>query len=261
MSDDAVQEYDSDLIDVLETVWGEGFLSPGGVTEVDAYLQGIELSGKSVLDIGCGVGGVDVHLVKAHGAEQVVGIDIETDLIERCQRLAEKHGVNRATEFVCVEPGRLPFDDNRFDIVTSKDSIIHIADKFALSADIFRVLKPGGWFVASDWLCGDEANPTPEMAAYVEAEGLDFGLASAETYLNAMQSAGFVEVETNDRNAWYRQRAREEREALGGEHFAALATSVGEAFLNHQIDVWDKMIVALDQGQLRPTHLRGQKPI
>jgi len=30
--------------------------------------------------------------------------------------------------------------------------------------------------------------------------------------------------------------------------------------VDHEIEVWDKMIVALEQGQLRPTHLRGRKP-
>ncbi|MEM7293350.1 MAG: methyltransferase domain-containing protein [Pseudomonadota bacterium] len=259
MSDEDVQEYDDDLLDVLETVWGEGFLSPGGVDEVDAYLEGIDLGGKSVLDIGCGVGGVDLHLVKAHGARMVTGIDVECDLIPRCQRLAEKYDISNAVEFSCVEPGPLPFGDNAFDIVTSKDSIIHILDKVALAADIHRVLAPGGWFVASDWLCGFDA-PSPEMQAYVEAEGLDFGLATVQVYIDAMQAAGFVDIDTTDRNSWYRETARSERDQLAGEHFEQLSAAVGEEFLRHQIDVWDKMIVALDQGQLRPTHLRGRKP-
>ena len=34
----------------------------------------------------------------------------------------------------------------------------------------------------------------------------------------------------------------------------------GVDFVDHEIDVWDKMIVALDRGDLRPTHLRAQKP-
>ena len=43
------------------------------------------------------------------------------------------------TEFICVEPGPLPFADASFDIVTSKDSIIHIADKHALAVEIARI--------------------------------------------------------------------------------------------------------------------------
>ncbi len=197
--------------------------------------------------------------MRAHGAARVTGIDVEPALIERARALAERHGLAAEIEFVTVEPGPLPFDDASFDIVTSKDSIIHIVDKHALAADIFRVLKPGGWFVASDWLAGYEDQPSPEMRAYLVAEGLDFGLASAARYRDALLQAGFHEIRIVDRNEWYREQARKERERLAVELYDHLADAVGKDFLEHEIEVWDKMIVAVDQGQLRPTHLRGRK--
>ncbi len=260
MTDGEFQEYDDDLVALLEALWGEGYMSPGGDAEVDRYLEGIDLSGLQVLDIGCGLGGVDLHLVRGPDVARVTGVDIEDDLIARCNRLAQKHGITGRAEFVCVDPGPLPFSDDSFDIVTSKDSIIHIADKHALATDVFRIVKPGGWFVASDWLSGYEGEPSPEMQAYLDAEGLDFGLATADTYRAALAAAGFVEIGVVDRNAWYRDESRREREQLAGALFADLENQVGREFLEHEIDVWDKLIVAVDQGQLRPTHLRGRKP-
>ena len=260
MSENEHQEYDDNLMALLEAIWGEGFMSPGGTLEVDRYLQGIDLGGKTVLDIGCGLGGVDLHLLRSHGAARVTGIDIDEALIARCRKLANKYGLGEQLEFVRVDPGPLDFADASFQVVTSKDSIIHIEDKHALAADVYRILEPGGWFVASDWLAGYDGEPSPEMQAYLVAEGLDFGLASASTYQDALRAAGFVDIGVVDRNAWYRDEARAERERLGGELYDGLASSVGKAFLEHEIDVWDKMIVAVDQGQLRPTHLRGRKP-
>jgi phosphoethanolamine N-methyltransferase len=260
MNDPEFQEYDDKLMALLEALWGEGFMSPGGVAEVDRYLEGISLRGKTVLDIGCGLGGVDLHLLRQHGALQVTGIDIDPALIERSRQLAHKYQVAERLNFICVEPGPLAFDDASFEIVTSKDSIIHVADKPALAADVFRVLEPDGWFVASDWLAGYDEQPSPEMQAYLVAEGLDFGLASATAYSAAMQAAGFVDIGIVDRNEWYRQQARIEREQLAGQLYDGLSSEMGNEFVEHEIDVWDKMIVALDQGQLRPTHLRGRKP-
>ena len=260
MSEPATQEYDENLMALLEAVWGEGFMSPGGVDEVDRYLAGIEIAGLSALDIGCGLGGIDVHLIKQHGAAMVTGIDVDQALIERCSLLAQKYDVKARTRFICVDPGPLAFDSDSFDIVTSKDSIIHIPDKHELAIDISRVLVPGGWFVASDWLAGYEGEPSPEMQAYLVAEGLDFGLASAKTYRDALESAGFTDIEIVDRNDWYRQQARQEREQMGGILYDGLASKVGTEFLEHEIEVWDKMIIAIDQGQLRPTHLRARKP-
>mgnify|MGYP001819797273 FL=1 len=254
------QEYDDDLIAVLESVWGKGFMSPGGSAEVDRVLDGLDLSGLTILDIGCGLGGATVHIAQAYGPNKVIGIDIEDNLIDRCRQLAARAGTGENVEFLKVEPGPLPVAGGSLDVVFSKDSIIHIADKDALASDIFRALKPGGWFAASDWLAGYTDQPSPEMQAYVEAEGLDFGLASAATYEQAMKTAGFEEITLLDRNDWYKQEARLERDNMKGSLYANLESTVGTTFLEHEIDVWDKMIVALDQGQLRPTHMRARKP-
>ena len=56
-------EYDDTLVAMLEMIWGEGFLSPGGAEEVALLLEGEYISGKKVIDIGCGIGGIDVLLV------------------------------------------------------------------------------------------------------------------------------------------------------------------------------------------------------
>lgn len=260
MNDTAYQEYDDSLAALLEAVWGEGFMSPGGTEEVDRYLGGIDLGGLRVLDIGCGLGGVDIHLVRQHGAAKVTGIDIDAGLIERCRLLADKYGLGDRIEFFCVEPGPLSFSNASFDLVTSKDSIIHIADKQALAADVYRVLEPGGWFVASDWLAGYEGPAPAEMQTYIDTEGLDFNLASAPAYREALEAAGFIDIQLVDRNDWYRQQARAEREQMAGALYEGLASRIGDDFLRHEIDVWDTMIVAIDLGYLRPTHLRGRKP-
>ena len=56
--------YTGQMIGMLETVWGEGWLSPGGADEVGRVVAGVDFTGKTVLDIGCGVGGVDFYLVE-----------------------------------------------------------------------------------------------------------------------------------------------------------------------------------------------------
>ena len=127
-------------------------------------------------------------------------------------------------------------------------------------AEVFRVLKPGGRFVASDWLIGTDGPPSPQMADYIAAEGLDFGMASPGRYREAMERAGFGRIEVTSRNEWYRQQARDELARLKGPAGEAAARIVGRDFVEENIGIWSRMIPVLDSGEHCPTHLKAQKP-
>jgi ubiquinone/menaquinone biosynthesis C-methylase UbiE len=257
---DGEVEYDDKMIRFLEAVWGEGYLSPGGPDEVDRIVTGIDLRGRTVLDIGCGSGGITLHLARTHGPARVVGFDVEAPVLEVARGRAEKEGLADKVTFVQGAPGPLPFPDGSFDVVFSKDALIHIPDKDALFADIFRLLRPGGWFAASDWLIGHDGEPTPEMRDYMAAEGLSFAMASPGRYLGAMRAAGFIHVAETSRNDWYRRVAREELARMEGPLHQQAVAAVGEEHVKRNIEIWRKMLVVLDSGEHRPTHLRGQKP-
>ncbi len=261
MGDDIGGElYHHDMIAMLEAIWGEGFLSPGGPEEVARILDGQDIAGCAVLDIGCGAGGVDLALVQAHGAAYVCGIDVEDTVLARARALIGRAGLAARIGLARVAPGPLPFPPGTFDVVFSKDSIVHIPDKAALMAEVFRVLKPGGRFLASDWLIGHDGAPSPLMAAYIAAEGLDFGMASPARYRAAMEAAGFTGIATASRNAWYRVQARVELARLKGAEGAAAARVVGADFVAKNAGIWERMIPVLDSGEHCPTHLRAFRP-
>ncbi|MCT8331553.1 methyltransferase domain-containing protein [Albidovulum sediminis] len=252
--------YHQRLIDMLEAIWGQGFLSPGGPEEVARLVEGSDFAGKTVLDIGCGAGGIDIALVRNHGAGYVCGVDVEDTVLDHARRLVHAAGFDDRIGCLKVVPGPLPFPPETFDIVFSKDSIVHIADKHALMAEVFRVLKRGGWFVASDWLIGHDGDPSSEMAAYIKSEGLDFGMASPARYRDAMERAGFTNVQVTSRNAWYREVAKQELARLQGPVGEAAAKVVGRAFVDDNIGIWTRMVPVLDSGEHCPTHLKAQKP-
>jgi SAM-dependent methyltransferase len=258
MTDDWL--YGEHHIAFLEAMWGDGYLSPGGPEEVARVLEGIPVAGLDVLDIGCGSGGITVDLVRRHDAGRVVGIDVEVPVCDHARRRVERAGVADRVDIRLVEPGPLPFDDGSFDVVFSKDSIVHIADKETMCHDVFRLLRPGGWFVASDWLIAHDGEPSPAMAAYVAAEALDFGMASPARYERALAAAGFVDVELRNRNAWYREVARAELARLTGpdrEHFVEM---LGADEVAVQTRTWSAMVPVLESGEHCPHHFRARRP-
>jgi len=253
-------EYDDTAIRFLEALWGEGFLSPGGPDEVRRVVADIDFAGKQVLDIGCGSGGITLFLAREYQPASIVGFDVEQPVVDLATQRAAEQGLMDRARFVRGAPGPLPFTDQSFDLVFSKDALIHVADKEALFEDIFRVLRPGGRFAASDWLTSHDGEPSAAMRDYLAAEGLSFGMASALRYEAAMEKAGFTDVRTVNRNAWYRDVARAELERLKGPLYGPVAAAVGADYVDKNIRTWSAMQRVLDSGEHCPTHLFGTRP-
>jgi ubiquinone/menaquinone biosynthesis C-methylase UbiE len=259
-SPEQTQEYDDKLVALLEALWGDGYLSPGGDDETALVLDGLDLSGARVLDIGSGTGGCAFFIQQQFAPQSVVGVDVEAGVVAKANVDAERRGVADAVRFLAVEPGPLPFPDGSFDVVFSKDSIIHIADKHSIAAEIARVLAPGGVFACSDWMKGDDLPPTAELVEYERLEGLGFGLASPDVYFAALRGAGFERVAYTDRTAWLAQKTRAELDALDGPLRPDLESRLGREFLDHEVEVWRALAVVTETGELGAGHFRAWRP-
>ena len=124
---DSQSYYDKDHIEFLQKLWGDGYLSPGGPDEVKRILRNVELANMTVLDIGCGSGGITVSLFNDYGAQKVIGIDVETEVCDAALQRVKLLGLKSHIDILKVQPGPFPFEDATFDIVFSKDSIVHLS--------------------------------------------------------------------------------------------------------------------------------------
>jgi SAM-dependent methyltransferase len=109
---------------------------------------GTGLSGKKVLEIGCGYGMVLTTGRKKFNAE-MYGIEPGEQFqgaFSVCRELLEEQGLS--AEFVKKGVGeQIPFENNFFDIVYSSNVLEHVQDPPRVLAEAVRVLKPGGVMV------------------------------------------------------------------------------------------------------------------
>lgn len=102
-----------------------------------------DLTGKTLLDVGCG-GGILAEAFAALGL-QVTGVDPSASSLETARQHARQGGFS--IDYQTCSGERLPFADASFDYVSCCDVLEHVQDVDAVLSEIGRVLKPGGIFV------------------------------------------------------------------------------------------------------------------
>lgn len=98
-----------------------------------------DLSGKSVLDYGCGHGMAAVVLARA-GA-RVTAFDLSPGYVAEARERCRANGV--AAECVVADGEHLPFPDASFDAVWG-NAVLHHLDLARAGRELRRVLRPGG---------------------------------------------------------------------------------------------------------------------
>ena len=108
-----------------------------------ALAMPMQAEGARFLDFGCGWGRFLRYAMNDFPSERLFATDIDAGIIDVC----EVAGI--PATFTLVEPmGELPFPDGFFSHVMAYSVFTHLPEKVHLnwSAEIIRVLKPGGVF-------------------------------------------------------------------------------------------------------------------
>lgn len=103
----------------------------------------LSLSGdETMLDVGTGPGDFPARLRAKGHRGHLVGVDLSPGMIERARAACP------VAEFLVADAAAHPFPDATFDVVTARHMLYHVPDIPAALAEMRRVLKPGGRFLA-----------------------------------------------------------------------------------------------------------------
>jgi SAM-dependent methyltransferase/thioredoxin reductase len=187
-------------------------------------------AGEVVLDLGSG-GGIDVLLSarRVGPTGKAYGLDMTDEMLGLARENQRKAGVDNV-EFLKGEIEHIPLPDNAVDVIISNCVINLSADKDAVLAEAFRVLKPGGRLAVSDVVVRGEV-PAAIRRSVELWIGCVAGALEESDYRAKLQRAGFEAVDLEPTRIY---RAEDARGALAraGLDADAIAPAIEGRFMS-----------------------------
>lgn len=175
-------------------------LTPDDLAAVDEFHTGqrgatirlaelLHLRGSErVVDVGCGIGGPSRFLAKQYGC-RVSGLDLTSGFVRVADMLAHLTGLSALVDYRQGDALNMPFADQIFDIVWCQNVSMNVANRPALYAEMFRVLKPDGQLAIQDVVAGSGGPPFYPLS-WAREPNISFLITAKETR-DKLERAGF----------------------------------------------------------------------
>jgi ubiquinone/menaquinone biosynthesis C-methylase UbiE len=167
----------------------EALIAPAGVS-----------AGQTVVDYGCGPGGLAIELARRVGETgKVIGLDINADFLEKTRDLAASQSLSDRVETRLLEEEQIPLADGSADRVLCKNVLEYVPDPARTIAEFRRILRPGGVAHVSDSDWGAVMfEPSEEFAPIMAAAGVAFRTPRIGRNLYGMfRRAGFRDIQVS----------------------------------------------------------------
>ena len=118
-----------------------------GLALYAAVVGAADVSGKDVIEVGCGRGEGSAFIFERYGPRSLAGVDIARAAIQRCQRRHGRPGLTFATG----DAENLSFPSASFDVVINVESSHCYPHMARFLREVHRVLRPGGLLLFTDF--------------------------------------------------------------------------------------------------------------
>jgi ubiquinone/menaquinone biosynthesis C-methylase UbiE len=135
-------------------LWNEGQADPKAASEalLDRLIGQLPPPPARILDVAFGQGGSLKRLCAIYGENNVVGINIADDQVKH----AKSAGI--ACQIMVMDAAKVSFDDESFDGILCMEAAFHFRTRLSFLKNAFRVLRPEGRLVLSDFLLRSGVN-------------------------------------------------------------------------------------------------------
>lgn len=197
-----------------ERIFGLDFVSTGGINTTEEVCKMLQVKpNEQILDVGCGIGGSAFHFQQKYNGK-VVGFDLSENMIEIARNKIKNYKFPNI-EFLVADALKVDYEENQFDVVYSRDTILHIPPKKLLFSQFYKWLKPGGRLLITDYCCGPYDQRSEDFKAYVAERG--YTLLTVDDYAKVLEDVGFKDVQGIDKTDHFLKILKSEVDKFDGE--------------------------------------------
>lgn len=153
-------------------------------------------AGDTIADVCAGMAGPARLVAETLGAS-VIGLDYNWSRCAGAARLNRLVGMSHQVRMVRCDAQSLPLADASLDGAISQEAMLHIPDKQAVLASVFKALKPGARFAFTDLIAFDGL--TADDRERLSRDGMQMvTLQSANEYGEKARAVGFEVASATD---------------------------------------------------------------
>jgi SAM-dependent methyltransferase len=152
--------------------------------ELDAVLDGLgTVRGGTLLDLGCGMGGLANYVARRLGLEDLIGVDLDAERL----KAAAARGLRPLLLDLNQDP--LPMGDGSVQVVTCFGVLAYLALYDNVLSEAARVLAPDGWLLVS----------MPNLGSYTNRLSLALGYQPHGVAVSRHHQAGKIRRHRDER--------------------------------------------------------------
>lgn len=248
-------------VDVLESVFGGGGLTPGGLPAIMQLVKPLGLDQTmSVLEFGANIGGATRAIAEEFGA-WITGLESSPVLVEIAKVRAHTSGMAKKAPVLQESLEAPEIRARYYNAIYSRDVLYTVGKKDAVIAALVQALRPKGQITFIDYVAADDlALVSSEINTWKQREPLPVHLWTAERYRQALtiqkMDVRTIEDISDD--------VRRDIVAGWGAYLKtldlkALSASSGAATMVQEAELWATRFKALSSGRLRAVRVYAMK--
>ena len=246
-------------IEVAELVWGKGFTSFGGRDHGVKAVQSYNItSAMTLLVLGAGLGG-PTRAIAAKFDAWVTGLEHSQLLAKQGMQQSVDAGMSKKAPINHADFENLDFKENSFNCVYAKEALFTVTNKQGLLEGVHKALKYDGPLLITDYMTGEDAENSAELAAWMESEPIQPQLWTREQTEETLRQLMFDDRVIEDVTDIHRKEIHKAWAKFAHGQADSGIPSKLRPIVDAEAERWTRLVAALDSGALRLVRICGLK--